>query len=142
VGTAMQHHSLGEMEPGVRRCECHPRARGANPKTAKSCAVRDGCCVVGLPAAGAMLSVMQDEAVLAATAALHAAGARFAYLHGSRATGTARPDSDTDVAAWFGRDPAPPSMSHDRGAGSHPNQAATSVSESGRAVPAARLPCR
>jgi len=60
-----------------------------------------------------MLSVMQDEAVLAATAALHAAGARFAYLHGSRAAGTARPDSDTDVAAWFGWDPAPRSWDID-----------------------------
>lgn len=34
---------------------------------------------------------------------LRAAGARFAFLHGSRASGTARPDSDTDVAVWFGR---------------------------------------
>jgi uncharacterized protein len=36
------------------------------------------------------------------------AGASFGYLHGSRATGTARPDSDTDVAAHFaGTAPAP-----------------------------------
>lgn len=34
---------------------------------------------------------------------LRAAGARFAYLHGSQVSGSARPDSDTDVAAWFGR---------------------------------------
>lgn len=34
--------------------------------------------------------------------ALRAAGARFAYLHGSRATGTHRPDSDVDVGAHFG----------------------------------------
>jgi uncharacterized protein len=41
-------------------------------------------------------------------AALRAAGAVFAYLHGSVADGTARPDSDVDVAAFFGgRDPAP-----------------------------------
>lgn len=38
---------------------------------------------------------------------LRGAGARFAFLHGSRASGHARPDSDTDVAAWFGRN-APP----------------------------------
>jgi predicted nucleotidyltransferase len=44
----------------------------------------------------------------AVIAALRAAGAAFGYLHGSRATGTARPDSDTDVAAHFaGRAPAP-----------------------------------
>lgn len=35
-------------------------------------------------------------------AALRAAGAVFGYLHGSRAAGTARPDSDTDVGAHFG----------------------------------------
>jgi hypothetical protein len=40
--------------------------------------------------------------------ALRVAGARFAFVHGSRAAGTARPDSDVDVAAWFGGlDPAP-----------------------------------
>jgi uncharacterized protein len=36
-------------------------------------------------------------------AALRDAGARFALVHGSRAAGTARPDSDVDVAAWWGR---------------------------------------
>lgn len=36
-------------------------------------------------------------------ARLRAAGARFAYLHGSAADATARPGSDVDVAAWFGR---------------------------------------
>jgi hypothetical protein len=34
---------------------------------------------------------------------LREAGARFVYLHGSQAAGTARPDSDVDLAAWFGR---------------------------------------
>ncbi|MEB2344184.1 MAG: nucleotidyltransferase domain-containing protein [Deltaproteobacteria bacterium] len=39
---------------------------------------------------------------------LRRAGARFAFVHGSRATGTARPDSDLDVAAWWpGAAPAP-----------------------------------
>jgi predicted nucleotidyltransferase len=48
-----------------------------------------------------------DEAEV--TAALRRAGARFAFVHGSRATGErARPDSDLDVAAWWGDDaPAP-----------------------------------
>jgi predicted nucleotidyltransferase len=36
-------------------------------------------------------------------------GARFAFLHGSRAAGSARPDSDVDVAAWFGRSDHPTS---------------------------------
>lgn len=35
--------------------------------------------------------------------ALRAAGAVFAYLHGSVVSGDARPGSDVDVAAWFGR---------------------------------------
>ena len=30
-------------------------------------------------------------------------GAQFAFLHGSRVKGTARADSDIDVAAFFGR---------------------------------------
>lgn len=39
---------------------------------------------------------------------LRKAGARFAFVHGSRASGAARTDSDVDVAAWFaGADPAP-----------------------------------
>lgn len=37
-----------------------------------------------------------------ATAALRAAGASFAYVHGSRASGSARSDSDLDVAAYWG----------------------------------------
>lgn len=35
-------------------------------------------------------------------------GCRFAYLHGSRVDGTARTDSDIDVAAWFGKSPPQP----------------------------------
>ncbi len=41
-------------------------------------------------------------------ARLRGAGARFAFLHGSRAAGTARPTSDVDVAAWWGSDPPAP----------------------------------
>lgn len=33
---------------------------------------------------------------------LRAAGAKFAYLHGSQVAGTATAGSDVDVAAWFG----------------------------------------
>lgn len=36
-----------------------------------------------------------------AVAALRLAGARFAFLHGSRAVGASRPESDWDVAAWW-----------------------------------------
>lgn len=36
---------------------------------------------------------------------LREAGARFAFVHGSRAAGAhVRPDSDLDVGAWWGRD--------------------------------------
>ena len=41
--------------------------------------------------------------------ALRDAGARFAFVHGSVARGTVRPDSDLDVAAWWSA-PAPPSF--------------------------------
>lgn len=41
---------------------------------------------------------LADEVV----AALRRAGARFAFVHGSRARGTHRPTSDLDVAAWWG----------------------------------------
>jgi predicted nucleotidyltransferase len=39
---------------------------------------------------------------------LRAAGARFAFIHGSRVLGRARPDSDLDVAAWWGAGPPAP----------------------------------
>ncbi len=46
---------------------------------------------------------MDEQRVLArAIEVLRLAGARFGYLHGSRAAGTAHADSDIDVAAWFG----------------------------------------
>lgn len=39
---------------------------------------------------------------------LRRSGAGFAFVHGSRVDGTARADSDVDIAAWFGgTDPAP-----------------------------------
>jgi predicted nucleotidyltransferase len=44
-----------------------------------------------------------DEVV----AVLRQAGAAFAYLHGSVVSGPQRPDSDVDVAAWFGADVDP-----------------------------------
>ncbi len=44
----------------------------------------------------------------ATIAALRSAGARFAFVHGSRAQGTDGPGSDVDGAAWFGGDDPPP----------------------------------
>lgn len=49
-----------------------------------------------------------DEATV--TRALRAAGARFAFVHGSRAVpGEARTGSDLDVGAWWGATPPPAS---------------------------------
>jgi hypothetical protein len=50
------------------------------------------------------MTTVPDEADIAA--ALRRAGARFAFIHGSRATGEgARCDSDLDVAAWWAETP-------------------------------------
>ena len=57
-----------------------------------------------------------DRLRLEATEVLRASGALFAYVHGSRAAGTARPDSDLDVAAFWG-DAAPASFEVDVPAG-------------------------
>ncbi len=52
---------------------------------------------------------LMDESLAAVTAeavaVLRQAGARFAYLHGSRAAGHHRADSDIDIAAYFGDQP-------------------------------------
>lgn len=45
-----------------------------------------------------------DALIEQAIETLQARGARFVYLFGSRAEGTAHEGSDVDVAAWFGRD--------------------------------------
>ena len=42
-----------------------------------------------------------DAVTAEAVAVLRRAGARFGYLHGSRASNGFRPDSDIDVAAYF-----------------------------------------
>jgi predicted nucleotidyltransferase len=50
------------------------------------------------------MTTVQNEADIATT--LRGAGARFALVYGSRATGEiARPDSDLDVAAWWADEP-------------------------------------
>jgi uncharacterized protein len=50
--------------------------------------------------------IIQEPEVVAA---LRRARARFAFVHGSRAVaGGGRADSDLDVAAWWGIDPAQP----------------------------------
>lgn len=60
------------------------------------------------------MAVMDEPAALdgvdlrALLQTLRQAGAVFAYLHGSAASGTTRPSSDVDVAAHFGgQNPAP-----------------------------------
>lgn len=63
--------------------------------------------------AATLSRVKLDAALLAeVAAALRAADARFALLHGSRVSGGARPDSDVDVAAWW-EGPAPASFEVD-----------------------------
>jgi predicted nucleotidyltransferase len=51
----------------------------------------------------ALVGRVTDDAV----SVLREAGARFAYLHGSRAVGRQRAGSDIDIAAYFGG-PQPP----------------------------------
>jgi predicted nucleotidyltransferase len=46
-----------------------------------------------------------EAATAAAITVLRQAGARFAYLHGSRAAGQNRANSDVDIAAYFGGRP-------------------------------------
>ena len=55
---------------------------------------------------------MVNPALDASLAILRGSGAQFAYLHGSQAAGTARPDSDIDIAAYFA-DPVPASFEVD-----------------------------
>jgi predicted nucleotidyltransferase len=51
---------------------------------------------------------VDDARLPPAVEALLRSGAVFAYVHGSRARGAARADSDLDLAAWWpGRAPAP-----------------------------------
>lgn len=54
---------------------------------------------------GEMDEARAAEAMAESAAVLRHAGARFAYLHGSRVSGQYRPDSDIDIAAYFGGQP-------------------------------------
>jgi uncharacterized protein len=54
---------------------------------------------------GSMDEARAAEVMAESAAVLRKAGARFAYLHGSRASGQYRPDSDIDIAAYFGGQP-------------------------------------
>lgn len=54
------------------------------------------------------MTVALPEALAAEiVAVLRGAGARFALLHGSRAVGSPRADSDIDIAAWWPLNPPP-----------------------------------
>lgn len=54
------------------------------------------------------MDVAADPRVTEAVERLRGAGAVFAYLHGSRAAGSARAESDVDVGAWWATDPPNP----------------------------------
>ena len=54
-----------------------------------------------------MSSAVPDGLAAEIVAVLRGSGARFALLHGSRAAGSARADSDVDVAAWWPSHPPP-----------------------------------
>jgi uncharacterized protein len=51
---------------------------------------------------------VDDPRLPASVAGLLRAGASFAYVHGSRARGAARADSDLDLAAWWVSEPPAP----------------------------------
>ncbi len=55
---------------------------------------------------GTIAGVPADVLIEGAVGRLRRSGARFAFLHGSRATGAARHGSDVDLAAWW-PEPAP-----------------------------------
>ncbi|MGQ0480604.1 MAG: nucleotidyltransferase domain-containing protein [Pseudonocardia sp.] len=48
-----------------------------------------------------MTAAVPDDLRVVIVDTLRRSGARFAFLHGSRAAGTHRVDSDVDVAAWW-----------------------------------------
>lgn len=50
------------------------------------------------------MDVLDDALRRSIVDALRAAGARFAFVHGSTARGTARAGSDVDIAAWWAAD--------------------------------------
>lgn len=91
TSAATEHGSVGRVgdhEPGSAGPESTPTRAARNP------------CHIG-PVIAGLLPGLLDEVV----AALRAAGARFALLHGSRVTGRAVPGSDLDVAAWWADTP-------------------------------------
>ena len=75
------------------------------------------------------------EVTAESVAVLRQAGARFAYLFGSRAAGSYRPESDIDIAAYFGDQPpnsfevlVPPGMRHRTAARDRPGPQVLDVS--------------
>jgi predicted nucleotidyltransferase len=54
-----------------------------------------------------MVDTAEESLRAEVASALRGAGAAFGLVHGSRATGSPRPGSDLDVAAWWPADPPP-----------------------------------
>lgn len=82
-------------------------ARAAESATALRATNGRGQPVVPVPATSIGHTGAVDEQTLRqhATEVLRAAGAAFAFVHGSRATATATSSSDLDVAAWWPSQP-------------------------------------
>jgi uncharacterized protein len=55
-----------------------------------------------LPMGAKSMEQSLEDVSSEAVVVLRQAGAHFAYLHGSRANGRNRADSDIDIAAYFG----------------------------------------
>lgn len=62
-------------------------------------------------------SIHDDDRLGEVELVLRSHRAEFAFVHGSRAVGTASSESDLDVAAWFGRDVDPVEVGVDLPAG-------------------------
>jgi predicted nucleotidyltransferase len=104
AGSAGQAGRLGRRHGARRRRRRADRVRPDRRPAAAGHCLPGGPC--SRPICESRSMDTSPEALTAeAAAVLGQAGARFAYLHGSRASGQSRADSDIDIAAHFGGRP-------------------------------------